>query len=193
MNQVVFDEASHTYTLKGVAVPSVTQILGHFFGGFEFVRQDTLRAASERGRAAHLATELDDEGCLDESTVDASIRGYLDAYRKFKAEKVFKPSLIEQLVYHPYMNYAGTLDRFGTLDGEPVLIDLKTGGQMPWHGAQTAGYATALFRVVNRRFGLELRANGTYRLHQHKDPADFDAFKYAVNLYHYKLKIGAIK
>lgn len=188
-----FDEATHTYTVAGIRVPSVTQIIGYFFGGFEFVSADALRYASDRGKAVHLACELDDRGTLDEASIDPGIAGYVNAYRKFKRECDFEPGLIEQALYSAGLRAAGTPDRVGRVNRRQAVVDLKSGGRMPWHGLQTAGYALLVPAPTEARYTLHLREDGTYRLEPHRDTGDFEDFKTLVRTYHLLSKHGVIK
>lgn len=190
---LVFTEAGHSYAVAGVRVPSVTQILGHFFGGFEHVRADALRYASERGKAVHFACELIDRGTLDEASIDPGIAGYINAYNKFRRECDFEPGLIEQPLYSAGLRVAGTPDRVGRVNRRQAVVDLKSGGRMPWHGLQVAGYALLVPAPTEARYTLHLREDGSYRLEPHRDMGDFEDFKTLVRTYHLLSKHGAIK
>ncbi len=157
---LAFDEATHTYTLNGVRIPSVTQVLAD--AGLVDSTWFTEEAAW-RGSAVHLACRLEDEGELDEDTLDPAIAGYLDAYRKFKAESDFRPELIEHRVVHPAYGYAGTLDRTGTIEPWRVIGDLKSGQVYPWVACQLTGYALTFPNPRTfRRMAIRLKDDGTY-------------------------------
>lgn len=49
------------------------------------------------------------------------------AYEDWAKAHDFKPSLSECVVYSHHHRYAGTLDLYGTVDGIPTLVDIKTG------------------------------------------------------------------
>ena len=115
MSVLEFQESTHTYTLDGVRVPSVTQILKPMYS-FYGVPDEVLQAKAELGTNVHRACELLDNDDLDEDSEEGlaalePIAGYLAGYKKFKADK--KPVVIanEQRLYHPLHKYAGTIDR----------------------------------------------------------------------------------
>lgn len=85
-----------------------------------------------RGQAVHAATEYHDRGTLDESTVAEEIRGYLEAWKKYRADTGYTPRLIEQELYHPVYKYCGRIDREGR--------DIKSGSFVKWHLLQGAAY-----------------------------------------------------
>ena len=135
---LTFDEAEHAYALDGVRIPSVTQILS--FG------QDLSRIpawTSLRGTAFHLATEYDDAGDLDESSIDPLVRPHIDAYRKWKAATKPTYTLTEYRLWGQIdgLKFAGTIDRVIAND---TVVDLKSGAPRKDHGAQLAAYAVAL-------------------------------------------------
>ena len=146
---LTLDEAEHAYALDGVRIPSVTQILS--FG------QDLSRIpawTSLRGTAFHLATEYDDAGDLDESSVDPLVRPHLSAYRKWKAATNPEFTHTEVRVWGQLENlkFAGTLDRVTTT---PSVLDVKSGAPRREHGAQIAAYSAAWLQ----RTGQETRHN----------------------------------
>jgi hypothetical protein len=167
-NSLTFDGESHTYTIAGRRLMSVTQSLA--------LVDDRWRIDPfylQRGKFIHRACELYDNGELDESTVDPQIRPYLDAYQKFLSDTGFKQGSIELRLAHPKLFYAGTLDRIGELNGVDALIDLKSGVKVRVDELQLAAY-WELCRVnkipVKKCFDLYLRDNGTYKLEPIDNP-----------------------
>jgi hypothetical protein len=183
VDALMFDEASHTYSVEGVPLPSVTQVLedvGIIDYGF-LPREDRERYL-RRGSAVHLLTQLDDEDDLDEASIDPAIAGYLEGWRRFRRESGFVPSLIEHRSYNPQYGYAGTLDRTGSLrdSSTVVLLDIKTGTSPYWCRYQLAAYA-AFFDGPRKypRLSVELHDDGTYRIEEFacRDwQADFNVF-----------------
>lgn len=171
---LTFDPITHAYTLDGLPVPSVTQILR----GAGLIQYDadpaTLEYARARGTAVHAACHYLAEGDLDERTVAPEISPYVDAYRRFLAESDFVCRHIEARVYSRVHRYAGTLDRAGTIGEHSVLLDLKTGPPESWTGAQLAGYEIALREcegvTVDSRFSLHLKADGRYSIQEYHAP-----------------------
>lgn len=139
-----FDEATHTYTLGGRVLPSVTQVLDTIDSEWkEFVDPVALEEAKIRGRHVHRLVELDVRDELDEDSVAPAYQGHLRHWRAFMAETRFKPILAEQRVHHADLGYAGTLDLLGMIGSDFWLVDVKTGTIPRTVGLQTAAYQVA--------------------------------------------------
>jgi hypothetical protein len=194
MSALLFNEASHTYTADGVVIPSVTQILAPL-NDLSFIKPDVLQYKRELGTAVHKATELYDQGELDEATVPAVVQPYLNGWIRLRAELSFEILGMEERVFHPAHRYAGTYDRLVLLDGKRCIWDLKTGGMFPSYGPQTAAYKNAVEKAsgkrVEARFTVELRDDGTYRLHEMTDPEDWPVFLGCLALHRFKNKHAA--
>lgn len=191
---LTFDAALHEYRWDGTRVPSVTQVLKQCFD-FSMVDRDVLEAKAALGSAVHLACELDDADDLVEESVHASVRPYLEGYRKFRRDKATTVIVTELPVYHRLYGYAGKLDLLTEFDDARWLVDWKTPLTIsPAVGLQTAGYVSALppellgDRGVNaiRRAALQLKDDGNYRLHEFKNPNDFSTFLSFVNVHRWK-------
>jgi len=183
------DDATHTYTIDGDPVPGVSAILQ----GVGYVDPRHFDDESrQRGKDAHLACELHDKGRpllgLALPKFDR-IRGYVEAWKKFRKDTGFKPTKIEQIIGHPTLRYAGQLDRVGVLVGFSTLADIKTGQPAWWHPIQTAAYAGAEDPFIPR-MGVYLKDNGDYRIESHDDWQDWDRFVWALNVWHEKEKHG---
>lgn len=187
---LTFDEATHTYRLDGVVIPSTTQVLS-LAGLVDLSQIDPARlaAASRRGSAVHLATEYDDLGDLDEASVTDEVRPYLAAWRRFRADAGFVPELIEHRVVHVGHRYAGTIDRVGVLKRRREIVDLKSGTTQPTHGLQLAAYDMALTDPdePRGRMTVQLRRDGTYRVHRYDNPHDRATFIACARVAHWKL------
>lgn len=186
---LAFDDATHTYTFGGKKVPGVTTILAPLFD-FGSIPPSVLAVAADRGTRVHLATELDDEGSLDEASVADDVRPYLEAWRAFKRDRLVAVLASEQRVYNITGNYAGTLDRIIGMDGEEWLIDIKTSVEIPASvGPQTAAYKAATGNDKLRRGVVQLKADGTYRFKELDGAKDWVVFQ-ACNLIHrYKQEV----
>jgi hypothetical protein len=179
---LAFDEGPHVYRWDGAPVPSVTQIIKPLYS-FDFVDPAVLERARQEGVAIHKMVELDCVGELDEDGLPAWLRSYFAAWRAFVAETGFELEASEQRVYSPTYRYAGTLDLRGrTRRHARALIDVKrsfAAGRAI--GVQLAGYAQAVEwptdgRNACARYGLQLRADGTYRMQAFADPKDWSVF-----------------
>lgn len=164
-----FDEATHVYTLDGRRLPSVSQIIKPLtFDEYRWIPDDVLAAAADRGRRVHLATQLLDERDLDETSVEADVAGYLDAYMRFLAETGAEVIELERQLHHPVLLYAGTLDRVYRIWGKRSLVDIKsTDKLLPAVWPQLMGYDD--LRKANGLGGvdehacLHLKPDGTYK------------------------------
>jgi hypothetical protein len=175
---LTFDEASHTYRFNGELVPGVTSILQPL-SDFSFVDPDVLAAASAFGTAVHRACELDDLGELDEESLDDALVPYLSAWRRFCTDHAAEWTMVEGKVFHPSLRYAGTLDRYGKLQGKPWVVDIKTSTSlMPSVGPQLAAYKNAIPSVppLTGRMAVQLKADGNYVAKSYTDRSDWPLF-----------------
>jgi hypothetical protein len=130
---------------------------------------------------------------LNEAALDPPLAPYLAAWRKFRRETGFTPIAIEQRVVHTALQFAGTLDRRGTLRRRFVQIDIKSGLVPKSVGAQTAAYDEAR-RFQTREHARDLRycaqllPTGDYRLHALTDPADWPLFLSCLNVHQWRTR-----
>lgn len=161
---LTFEPVAHRYRLGTRDLISVTQALTE--AGLVETSWFTPEAA-RRGTALHAAVQLYLE--TEAVPTDDSLKPFFDAYLNFHLDAGFVASASEERVCDPLLGYAGTLDLcgcFAHLDHSSHgsdLIDIKTGHVPEWVGYQTAAYAR-LLPEVRRRWVLNLRADGTYRL-----------------------------
>ena len=167
---ISFDPVTHTYTIDGVEVPSVTTVCRFLSYDQKSDKPWLARVAADRGTRVHAACAAIDYGIDPEETPD--IAGYLKAYRRFL--KDYRPEW-EGIEYTVGNNeIAGTIDRFGTLyDGRFCILDIKTGSQL--HDAplraQLTGYQWLLSGGVHLQYpyylyALQLSKDGTYQLRE---------------------------
>lgn len=181
MSAVIFKAEDHSYTLDGVRLPSVTQILRRLFD-FSKVDPDVLAAKAALGTAVHIACELDDADDLVEGSVHSSVRPYLEGYRLFKRHKSPRVIATEQVIHNSLYGFAGKFDLLNEFDDALWLIDWKTPLHIsPAVGLQTAAYAKCLPKEFTggrpvKRAALQLMDDGRYRLHEFKDPSDWPVF-----------------
>lgn len=188
---VNFDPAEHLYTLAGRPLINVTRVLDYFNTELRQIPETILAIARGRGTAVHTASALDDRGVLDESSCDDNTLAYLEGYRQFRKDSGFAPTLIEARVYHPQMDYAGTLDRGGTLNGKWAQIDLKTGVPSRFEALQTAAYSDAWEhgggKAFEARYVVRLHPDFPrgYKLEQHRGPLDRLNWRSMLNTYRF--------
>lgn len=168
MSELTFYDKGHIYMAQGERIPSVSDLC-------RFISREVygdapawkLEAAAIRGTAVHQATEaLDREGS---AAIDEDYLGYLEAYRKFLTEHEVAWELIEHPDWHEELRYAGTIDRYGKVDGIRTLVDIKTAYavQKALYGASLNLYRMMLERrgkTVERLLIVHLKEDGTYKL-----------------------------
>lgn len=168
-----FDPESHTYWLGGVQIDGVTSMLKGM-EDLSSIPPAILARKAALGTAVHYATELDDQGQLDEDTVHEEVLGYLNGWRLFKQEHEVEFISIEQKLAHRRMRYAGTVDRVMKVDSERGVWDIKTRLEIPpVVGIQLAAYNELVREngIADRRHKLENRAiqlkpEGAYQIHR---------------------------
>ena len=188
-----FDPAGHIYSYAGPGeeifrqVPSITQIIRpmndeHYGLGNGVGPNQALSHAAERGQAVHEACWFYDQDDLDEDSLDEEIKPYVAAYRKFREESNIEIVEIEtpRVGFHGKIVFAGRPDRIVRVRnarGRRLALsplDIKATVDMaPAVGVQLAGYAQLLGPALGGRnlFGLQLKADGTYRLHEYQADA----------------------
>lgn len=166
-----FDPTTHTYTIDGTEVPSVTTVC-RFLGYDQKSDKPWLaQMAADRGTRIHEACAMLDYGEEPEESPD--IAGYLTGYRRFL--KDYRPDWegVEYVTGNLGDGLAGTVDRFGTLcDGSTCILDIKTGSYL--HDAplraQLTGYRRLLYHErgfdPDYLYALQLSKDGTYTLRE---------------------------
>ena len=163
-----FYDKSHVYELDGERIPCVSDLCR--FLHKEIYKDAPLwqmEAAADRGTKVHAATEaLDKTGRAE---IEDSYLPYLQAYAQFRQEHEVQWELIEYADYHTELMYAGTIDRYGMVDGYRTLADLKTTYRVykPLCGASLNLYRLILEarqKTVERLMIIHLKKEGTYKL-----------------------------
>lgn len=173
MSILQFFDRGHIYILDGQRLPCVSDLCR--FLHREIYKDAPLwqmEAAADRGTKVHAATEaLDKTGWAE---IEDEYLPYLQAYAAFRREHDVQWELIEHPDYHPAHRYAGTIDRYGMVDGFKTLLDIKTTYRVykPLCSASLNLYRMMLEargKTVERLLILHLRKDGSYK------PLRFDA------------------
>ena len=135
---VEYNDSIHEYTLGGIHVPSVSELLKPVTGEFECDPK-----YAERGTAVHNLTELWDTGLYFPELADDELMTYMMAYEDFHDQHDVEVVEMEQIVFNPTLMYAGRLDRLWMIDGDEHLTDIKTGGKYKQHIFQLCAYLMA--------------------------------------------------
>jgi hypothetical protein len=172
-----FDEDRHVYSLRGMKMPSVTQIMEPMtlmlYAGIPY---GTLSQAADRGTRAH--EQISNYVMYGIEEYDEDTAPYIEAYKEF--HQGYDPLWLasEYRIYHKQLRYAGTVDLIGYVEpdsGEGVdVVDIKCTSQ--FHGimlaTQVSAYAEALKShgiKIRRRYGLQLQKSGKPRFEEVKD------------------------
>ena len=168
MDELIFYEKSHIYMMGGARLPCVSDLCRFLH---KEIYKDApvwqMEAAADRGTAVHRATELLDKTGTAEISEDYA--PYLEAYAAFRREHEVEWELIEHADYHPEYGYAGTIDRYGKVDGILTLLDIKTTYTVykPLCSASLNLYRLMLEarqKGVERLLIIHLKKDGTYKL-----------------------------
>ena len=188
-----FDEENHVYSLRGMRLPSVTQLMRPMttmvYGD---VSPSTLNAAADRGTRVHQSVENIVKYGVEEWDEDTEL--YVMAFQQFQRDYGKKWLGSEYRVYHKIMNYAGTIDLIAQAGDDAVdVIDIKT--TTAFHGillsCQLSAYAEALRSHgvnVHEIYGLQLLNNGTYRFE--RVDYDYKLFMHSMALCNAMAKAG---
>jgi len=149
----VFCDQEHRYWrpagdfAEGVEVPGVSRILEAV--GIIQLNPFHSEQGRENGANLHLCIELLNEGTLDWDSVDPLILPRLEKYATWMDERDFRPLVIEQPLYSPKYEYAGTPDVFGKLGQDFVVIDIKSGPVAPHEALKLEAYRQLISENYN--------------------------------------------
>lgn len=204
-----FDVETHLYTINGIVVPSVTQVLEEErFIDFSMIPGETLDQAKARGTYVHTVLHYYLEGDFDLDDVDPRFRGYVDSALEYIA-RLKKKALrnergeaiaVEYRFWHPRRYYAGTIDWLGWDEDEVLSIDdWKTGEPSDVAAPlQTAAYEAGVrdlllpvllpkYRKEIRRRAVKLyRAGKPGRPEPYTDTRDLAQFYNALTCVHFR-------
>jgi hypothetical protein len=189
--QLQFNEDLHQYTLDGKIIPSVTKILSPL-NDFSGIPMDVLERKRMLGTALHKCIDLYLLDDLDTSTIHEDVAPYFNGFLKFMTETGFQVEQSESRVFSKSLRYAGTFDLIGKLNDSRVLIDTKSVAVLGKSvGPQLAAYEHAHHELnpdlkIKKRFALQLKPDGSYKLPEYKNRQDFEIFKSCLNIYNWK-------
>ncbi|MFH2074384.1 MAG: hypothetical protein ABIJ57_03425 [Pseudomonadota bacterium] len=178
MNDLKFDETTHTYRVDGMIVPSVTGIISEFIliGQFYIstftgarIPVEAFDKARDFGTAAHRMIALDITGELDEDALDPKLAAVLKNWQQLRG--MIRPEIImsETPLYCSAHGYAGTSDIIFKLRGVLSICDFKTG----LYG--TAGPQLCAYEVLARE---KLKTRARFDKYVLALPRDGSHFKF---------------
>lgn len=164
--ELSFCEENHTYRLNGILIPGVSELMRPLSDSFyKWIDQTILDAAAKRGSEVHEAIEnyilYGIEDCEPEH------RPYFDAFLEWLRRYDVHVIAVEIPLYNRVYRYAGTADILCMIDGELVLVDVKTTAQVNHllTDVQLVAYNAALASHGVRtayKAVLHLKKNGKY-------------------------------
>lgn len=175
-----FVESSHTYTLHGYPIPSVTQLMAPLTAAaYNGIDTEVLNRAADKGTEVHEAAEnYANFGIVD---ISPERRAYFDGFREWFDE--VQPVVVstEFKTYHKYLIYGGTVDLLAYIDGHLYVIDYKTTAKVEkmLTRVQLEAYKQALIShgiPVERKAVLHLQKTGRAKLLEY-EPDDDDAWQ----------------
>jgi len=202
-----FDEVTHTYTLDGARIPSVTQILREWIElshGFvnrrtgAFVSREIFLTAQDFGEAIHKAGYLILTGKgVDYGQLAPELLPALTSLNDWIEESGLQVELCEQPMASQRYRYAGRPDIIGKIRAyrEKCLIDLKSGNH-EMAGAQTSAYEWLYrenqgYRGKLLRFALNIpKDGGMCQLIACKGQDDWPYFLSKLSCWNYEHKKG---
>lgn len=191
--EILFDEGKHEYRVGGILTPSVSAIL-KANGLMDNFRPNETKLSN--GTAIHRTLELHDKGALDYSNLDPRLQKCLDLWQDFKHDFGIKILAVEQKVNMGVL-YAGTIDRVAECDGNPAVIDFKSGVPQSWAALQTAAYAMAYSPSEYKkyeRFCLQIHWDlDRVKFKPYTNKEDFNVFMGMCTTYHWKKNHGYLK
>lgn len=189
---IEYNAETHTYTLDGIRLKSVTQILKEAgLTDYSAIPADVLQRAADFGTAVHDMTYLYDRNDLDMESLDPALVPYLDAWQSFLQVTGWETKASEQLVYSKRYLYAGRFDRKGPYNGKLTILDIKTGiknkATVKTTGIQLAGYEIAHNELckdgkTKQRVAVWLGGDGAFKMETYADKSDQARFIAALTI-----------
>ena len=150
---------------QGVKMPRLTEIMQDLgIVDYSKIPKDTRNWAMDRGSKVHKTCELWDLGTLRVETLDERLVPYLDGWQR--AVEVLRLTFthIEVRMVNETYWYCCKPDRVGAADGEPAVIEIKTGEVPWWVGMQLSAQAACMpDGHTYRRIAIGLPGDGTYK------------------------------
>jgi len=166
--QLTFLDSRFYSTEDGGFVPSVTTILECYPKGaayYNWLKEngkdaDEIRdEAGRRGSVVHKLTEFYDAG-YEVSLINPQVQieyklnewAMFERYVNFRNRFQFVTDSIELNIISKELGYAGTIDRIIDMDGEKILLDIKTSNAIyPSYWLQLAAYRSLLMNKAGIR------------------------------------------
>lgn len=186
-----FEDKTHTYTLNGIVIPSVSQVIAPLSNAkYSGISVRTLARAADKGTSVHNSIENWIKFGIED--IPPEHIGYFDAFRKWWDRYKPEPVGSEVRICHQLMQYGGTADFVGYIEDELTLIDYKstyTISDMTC-GVQLESYSQALKSMgvfLQRKKILHLKKDGRFEIREYpmNDTARWRVFGALKTVYDY--------
>lgn len=176
MPDFIADEEKRIFTLDGVPIPSVTDILDEE----RFVETKWFtEEGADNGERRHLMAYYEAKNDLDKDSIDDDDRPYLYAFQDLLATTGAQPipELMEKRRVNIVYRYCGRPDLPVIFNGRKEVWDLKMSPSVQgWHRLQIGGYIGLFDDIFFGRCAY-IQANGKFKLSKEvygrKDREDF--------------------
>lgn len=167
MPELSFDDTTHTYTLNGLVIPSVSSIMEPLSSAkYAGISEKTLNRAADKGTSVHNAIENWIKFGIED--IQPEHRGYFDGFLEWWEKS--GPIIVvgsEVRMYHKLMRYGGTIDLLAYIGDELTLVDYKSTSALSdmTCGVQLEAYGQGLAShgiQVQRKKILHLKKDGKY-------------------------------
>lgn len=193
---LTFDPEKHVYRVKGIPIPSVTQLMKPLSTSvYNGIDESILQAAADKGTAVHSAIEFFLKYGIAE--YPEQHKGYFDAFLCWYRDNNPEIILTESMTYHKQLLYAGTVDLVAKVNGLNTLIDYKTTTVI--HDMLTTVQLEAYQRAlatnevkVEQKAILQLRQDGTYsfKVYQANDLEAWKTFSALITIQGHMIRYG---
>jgi hypothetical protein len=174
--QTKLDNVGEDYFLNGKKLIRVTSVMvAAGLTNTDFFTEE----GRIRGTAVHLAADMLVKKTLDWDSVHPKCLPYVKGTKKFLDSGIFIPipELCDFRGVNLQYGYTGKPDMFGLLNGYHSIVELKT-GECSTADLQTAAYEELepFKQYKPRRFLLQLKDNGKFKLTEYTNPNDYARF-----------------
>jgi hypothetical protein len=166
---------------SGTRLWSVSQVISVMMGDRGFMDPTALQRGTDIHQifALRLGALM---GWCEVPDIPSEYAGYNAAITSWIEQAQPMPIMLERMLRHKTLPYAGTLDYVGTVGGFYGVLDLKTGQPQRWHSVQLHAYQNMLDRPA-RMWCLYVDGDGTFKQVAVKPNArDWAAFQNAISI-----------
>jgi len=156
MSKYTFDPTTHTHRIDGYEVEGVTTVLRDLIPGYSADQWYLDRGTAVHACAAMIADRVEFES-------DPQIDGQVQALKAFHKDVAMVIESVELPVFSLTYRYAGIADLIAKVGDKRMVIDYKGSfsASMPY---QLAGYGLCIKPEIRYGMGVEIHADGTYKL-----------------------------